>query len=100
MTRAEGNGAQRKGTGSFGIAVAVVATGACAPATPNASTGGGQSASSTSRGPKVLTLAVQRELKGFAKFTGVAAGGGNPGAGNSQVAKIGHSYLALEDETV
>ena len=55
--------------------------------------------SSTSRGPKVLTLAVQRELKGFAKFTGAAAGGGNPGAGNSQVAKIGHSYLALEDET-
>ena len=89
-----------KGLILLGIAAAVVAaTGAGAPAVPNASTGGGQSASSASRGPKVLTLAVQRELKGFAKFTGVAAGGGNPGAGNSQVAKIGHSYLALEDET-
>jgi peptide/nickel transport system substrate-binding protein len=49
----------------------------------------------------VLTLAVQRELKGWAKFTasGGGAGGGNPGAGNNQIAKIGHSYLALEDET-
>jgi peptide/nickel transport system substrate-binding protein len=47
----------------------------------------------------MLTLAVQRELKGFAKFTGAAAGGGNPGAGNSQIAKLGHSYLALDDGT-
>src|SRR5438045_2742108 len=83
----------------LGIAVVVAATGACAPAAPSAPTSGGFSVSSPSRGPKVLTLAVQRELKGFAKFTGVAAGGGNPGAGNNQVSKIGHAYLALEDAT-
>src|SRR5437763_14124143 len=81
------------------IAIVLVVSGACAPAAPSAPTGGDQSVSSPSRGPKVLTLAVQRELKGFAKFTGVAAGGGNPGAGNNQVSKIGHAYLALEDAT-
>jgi peptide/nickel transport system substrate-binding protein len=81
------------------MAVALATTGACVPASPAAPTGGGQSISSTTRGPKILTLAVQRELKGFAKFTGVAAGGGNPGAGNSQIAKIGHSYLAQDDGT-
>jgi ABC-type transport system substrate-binding protein len=48
---------------------------------------------------KTLTIGVQRELKGFAKFTGVGAGGGNPGAGNSQVAKIGHAYLAVAMES-
>ena len=89
----------RRGLILLGLTAVVLAAGACAPAAPSATTGGGQAVSSTSRGPKVLTLAVQRELKGFAKFTGAAAGGGNPGAGNSQVAKIGHSYLALEDET-
>jgi peptide/nickel transport system substrate-binding protein len=76
----------------------VLVAGACAPAVAPSSSGGA-STTASSQGPKVLTLAVQRELKGFAKFTGVAAGGGNPGAGNNQISKIGHSYLALEDET-
>lgn len=80
------------------LALTTLVAGACAPATAPGS-GGSAASTEASRGPKTLTLAVQRELKGFAKFTGVAAGGGNPGAGNSQVAKIGHSYLALEDET-
>src|SRR5438093_13357531 len=82
----------------IGIVVTLLASGACAPAAPGSS-GAGTSASSVSRGPKMLTLAVQREGKGFAKFTGAAAGGGNPGAGNNQISKIGHSYLALDDGT-
>jgi peptide/nickel transport system substrate-binding protein len=81
----------------LGVAFALVVTGACAPSAAPAA-GGTTASSATSRLPKTLTLAVQRELKGFAKFTGVAAGGGNPGAGNNQISKIGHSYLALEDE--
>jgi len=83
----------------IGIVGVLLVTSACAPSAAPQSSGGGADAVSSSRGPKTLTLAVQRELKGFAKFTGVAAGGGNPGAGNNQVSKIGHSYLALEDET-
>src|SRR5438876_1860254 len=79
----------------------VIATSACAPTAPSTPSAGSQSVapSAPSRGPKILTLAVQRELKGFAKFTGAAAGGGNPGAGNNQISKIGHSYLALDDGT-
>lgn len=83
----------------IGMVLVLLVTSACAPSAAPPSSGGGAAAVSSSRGPKTLTLAVQRELKGFAKFTGVAAGGGNPGAGNNQVSKIGHSYLALEDET-
>jgi peptide/nickel transport system substrate-binding protein len=47
------------------------------------------------RSPKVLTIAVQRELKDFARFSGAAYGGGQPGSGNNQVAKIAHNYLAV-----
>jgi peptide/nickel transport system substrate-binding protein len=78
------------------IAIVTLTLTACGPAVPQASDGA--TVSSESGPPKTLILAVQRELKGFAKFTGVAAGGGNPGAGNNQIAKIGHAYLALEVE--
>jgi len=76
----------------------LILTSACGPGSAPSQGSRGDASSSSIRGPKTLTIAVQRELKGFAKFTGVAAGGGNPGAGNSQVAKIGHNYLALEGE--
>jgi len=76
----------------------LILTSACGPGSAPSQGGGGEASSAANRGPKTLTVAVQRELKGFAKFTGVAAGGGNPGAGNSQVAKIAHNYLALEGE--
>src|SRR5215211_1199974 len=83
----------------------LVLSSACAPS-PGPSPSGGAPASgpaeaptTANRSPKVLTLAVTRELKGFGKFTGVAAGGGNPGAGNNQIAKMGHNYLAVETES-
>src|SRR5438874_13095881 len=81
------------------VALAALLSGACAPTTAPGAGGASSQPGATAKGPKLLTLAVQRELKGFAKFTGAAAGGGNPGAGNSQVAKIGHAYLALDDGT-
>lgn len=53
-----------------------------------------------SSAPKVLTIAVSRELKNFARFTGVTAGGGSPGSGNNQVAKIAHNYLAVREGNI
>ncbi len=79
-------------------AAAVLAT-ACAPAEPSRSAASdhapGAVGAETQR--KSLTIAVQRELKSFARFTGAAAGGGSPGAGNNAVAKIAHNYLAVRE---
>src|SRR4051812_19467182 len=55
------------------------------------------SASASDVSKRTLTLAVRRELKSFARFTAAAAGGGSPGAGNNQVAKIAHDYLAVAE---
>jgi peptide/nickel transport system substrate-binding protein len=80
------------------VAIAVLAA-ACTPAGPSRST----ASDSAPRAPggdgprKSLTIAVQRELKSFARFTGAAAGGGSPGAGNNAVAKIAHNYLGVRE---
>src|SRR3954464_13834784 len=79
--------------------VMVLALTACARRSERAQSGGSATGGSADVGrgtPKVLTIAVQRELKDFARFTGSAYGGGQPGSGNSQVAKIAHNYLAIE----
>jgi ABC-type transport system substrate-binding protein len=89
----------RHGLGFVGLLITVVLAGACSPSVaPSSAPSAGPSADA-SRVAKSLTIGVQRELQGFAKFTGIVAGGGSPGAGNNQVAKLAHAYLALETET-
>src|SRR4051794_40176710 len=83
---------------TWALAALLVLT-ACAGPSERSQTSGsapGGQPEATRGAPKVLTIAVQRELKDFARFTGAAYGGGQPGSGNSQVAKIAHNYLADE----
>ncbi len=85
-----------------GIGVALSATAllltACAPGPQTTGSGGSETnASEATSQPKTLTIAAKRELKNFARFTGAAAGGGSPGSGNGQIAKIGHNYLAVRE---
>lgn len=91
-------GGGRRAILTWTLAVVALAS-ACAPARPSSeSSAPVDDPSATTSRFKLLTVAVQRELKNFARFTGAAAGGGSPGAGNNQVAKIAHAYLALETE--
>ena len=81
------------------LSLAVVLLGAaCAPQTNRAGSGpSSPSQAEAPRAPKVLTIAMQRELKDFTRFSGTAFGGGQPGSGNNQIAKIAHNYLAFEE---
>ncbi len=81
------------------LALTILVAGGCAAPGAGQSTGLPDGARDTgSEAPrKSLTIAVQRELKSFARFTGLAAGGGSPGAGNNAVAKIAHNYLAVRE---
>lgn len=86
----------RKLAGLAILGVALLA--ACAPSVPARGPGSGSTSGGTvTREQKTLTIAAKRELKSFARFTGAAAGGGSPGAGNNSIAKIAHNYLAVRD---
>ena len=74
---------------------------ACGPQAPGYSgAGSGGSDSQATATQKTLVIGATRELKNFARFTGAAAGGGSPGSGNNQIAKIAHNYLAVKQGNI
>src|SRR5437870_5197690 len=93
-----GSDSAKEGTGMrsswrFILGVVAISVAACAP--PAARTGQAPTAPQPeSRGPKVLTIAIQTELKGFIRdYSGETAGIG----GVSQPPPIVHNYLVADN---
>ena len=78
------------------LAAVILVLSACGTQNPSGSGSGSTGGDSQNSGQqKTLVIGATRELKNFARFTGAAAGGGSPGSGNNQIAKIAHNYLAV-----
>jgi peptide/nickel transport system substrate-binding protein len=86
---------------SLVLTTAILILAACGPQGPGASQSGATGGDSQPSGAqKTLVIGATRELKNFARFTGAAAGGGSPGSGNQQIAKIAHNYLAVKQGNI